>query len=314
VVATVKQELLLSSRYADRVPVPIASSFLRALMPAAKSAAVMTVEGRGKIPGRPPAWLSGFSDIRLTDVTPARDAMLFHFEAPTLEDAAPRVFRQADFWHQPPDPGATVLDVLGVTVSEIANNHGDSDLLDNDVLSGVRRFGRLFQGEDVSRLDFLSVNLGNGHPYLSEQVIARAHEMMRSTPAPQPVRLVGKLDMIRDSTRRFGLILDDGAEVPGVYEGDMADLQPLFKTRVLALGNLIYRSSGRPLRIDASAVNTAVGESTIWSRLPEAAGGSRTEKAFRVPQGPRSGIAALIGSWPGNESDEEVERAIAALS
>ncbi len=31
-------------------------------------------------------------------------------------------------------------------------------------------------------------------------------------------------------------------------------------------------------------------------------------------QGPRSGVAAIIGRWPGDETDEEIDKALAAIS
>jgi hypothetical protein len=37
-------------------------------------------------------------------------------------------------------------------------------------------------------------------------------------------------------------------------------------------------------------------------------------KALHVPQGPRSGINAIIGKWPGNESEEEVLAMLEELS
>jgi hypothetical protein len=32
---------------------------------------------------------------------------------------------------------------------------------------------------------------------------------------------------------------------------------------------------------------------------------------YRVPQGPDSGIAAIIGKWPGEETDDEIASALA---
>ncbi|HEX4498360.1 MAG TPA: hypothetical protein VIE43_21970 [Thermoanaerobaculia bacterium] len=37
-------------------------------------------------------------------------------------------------------------------------------------------------------------------------------------------------------------------------------------------------------------------------------------KALHVPQGPDSGINAIIGKWPGDESDEEIFALLEELS
>jgi hypothetical protein len=37
-------------------------------------------------------------------------------------------------------------------------------------------------------------------------------------------------------------------------------------------------------------------------------------RELRKPQGPRSGLAAIVGQWPGDETDEQVRAALAELS
>lgn len=37
-------------------------------------------------------------------------------------------------------------------------------------------------------------------------------------------------------------------------------------------------------------------------------------KALHVPQGPKSGINAIIGKWPGDESEEEILALLEELS
>lgn len=37
-------------------------------------------------------------------------------------------------------------------------------------------------------------------------------------------------------------------------------------------------------------------------------------EALRVPQGPYTGINAIIGKWPGDESDEEIQALLEELS
>jgi hypothetical protein len=40
----------------------------------------------------------------------------------------------------------------------------------------------------------------------------------------------------------------------------------------------------------------------------------REAKPLRVSQGPKSGVAALFGQWPGDESDDDFEGAVRDLS
>ena len=128
-------------------------------------------------------------------------------------------------------------------------------------------------------------------------------------------RVVGTLDMLRASTNSFGVVLENGQEVRGVLaEGGVEQFADLLKQEVLVLGKCVYRPSGRLLRMDAESVAPATGESKIWSRIPESSFARTDTAGLRKAQGPKSGLAAIIGQWPGDETDEEINAELAALS
>ncbi len=136
-----------------------------------------------------------------------------------------------------------------------------------------------------------------------------------TTPPPQRVRVVGKLDTISHGNGAFTLVLDDGVEARGVLtDGDVDGLADLFGRRVLVRGTAIYGPSDELVRIDAEDVALAGDESPLWSRIPE----SRTKKfdveTLRKPQGPGTGVSAIIGKWPGDETDEEVRAFLDEIS
>ena len=60
---------------------------------------------------------------------------------------------------------------------------------------------------------------------ITSAVVESARRLSHDTPLPQQTRLVGKLDMIRDSTNSFAIKLKDGQEVPGVLtDGEIAQV------------------------------------------------------------------------------------------
>ena len=62
------------------------------------------------------------------------------------------------------------------------------------------------------------------------------------------------------------------------------------------------------LRIEADNITLATGSDLeIWSAEPVPLGATLDAKTLRKPQGPRSGISAIFGKWPGDETDEEFE-------
>lgn len=138
--------------------------------------------------------------------------------------------------------------------------------------------------------------------------------LRRETPPDQAVRVAGWLDQIRHSDRMFTLKLENGAALRGVAEDVSSErLAGLWGKRAIVHGRAVFRPSGRVLRLEASDIQAAGDDFSLWSHEPlplaEAA-----LPALRQPQTRRTGINAIIGHWPGDESDEAIARALEALS
>ena len=293
----------------------IVAGALRAIVPAARSSTYMAIEGRGHLTGRPPKWAAEVADIRFRGAIARRNEMILKFVAPSLGQAAPHLYAQHDFWKSPPDKSVTSFDLLFDVIEEVSIQNRDSDFFDQDVLRDIARFDKVFAEEDV-RIGFKSLHYPNKPPIeISKTTIESVKSLRRTIPTPHQVRVVGTLDMIRASTQGFALKLDDGGEISGIYEkGEISDLQPLFQQRVAVGGMLVYRPSGRPLRIDAAYVRLAGEESSLWSRLPSAPHERLQAHKLAQPQTRKTGINAVIGRWPSDEQEEEVAYRLADLS
>lgn len=309
-----KKKFALPGPFGESVPPVIVANALNAIVPAARSSTFMAIEGRGRLSGRPPRWANDVADIRFRGATPARHEMILKFIAPRIGKAAPHLYKQRDFWRAPPPEEATCVDLLVGVIKDVSIENRDSDTFDQSVLRDIARFEKIFTlgeigvalsgpGGDEARIE------------ITKATIDHVRSLTRATPVPHQVRVVGTLDMIRASTQGFALKLDDGTEVAGIYEkGEIAELQPLFRKRVSVNGTLVYRPSGRPLRIDATLVKLAESESSLWSRLPASPHEHLNVYQLRQPQSKRTGIGALIGRWPSDESDEEVAEKLTTLS
>lgn len=129
------------------------------------------------------------------------------------------------------------------------------------------------------------------------------------------MRLVGQLDGLVASTQQFSLLLDTGEKVVGVFSEDQVDcMRQLWRARVLVLGTAVYRASGKLLRIDAEAVKRGEQEPALFSRIPTPSHAKLDVSKLHKAQGSRSGMAAIMGQWPGDETDEEVAAALEQLS
>jgi predicted DNA-binding antitoxin AbrB/MazE fold protein len=146
-------------------------------------------------------------------------------------------------------------------------------------------------------------------------VVARDNEAEAAVPVPQRVRLVGKLAGFSAGTRTFDLVLDDGREVAGaLVGGEVSGIARLIDQRVFVLGVAIYRPSGDLTRIDADEVGVASDESDFFSTIPRPTAERFDLDEVLSEQCHKRGVSAIIGQWPGNETDDEVAAALKELS
>jgi len=312
--ATQTIELQTEEHFGRRLPPRHLGYLLVELPVAVKHAISMALRNRSSMPGRHPQWLDRAADIRFVGHEGNGEATL-HFEAPTLGEAAQELYRQQELWPDRPEPEDTGFDLLGDVLSEIAERNVDSKRFDPPMLRQIDRFGRVFQGPYMG-MNIVCRRHTVGHPAsISPQTIETARTFYQGTPAPRQVRVTGWLDMLRASTQTFALRLDDDQEIRGVLpDGSIEDVKPLWNRRVLVLGRAVYRPSGRLLRVDAARISAGDTEPSIWSRMPEPGTAKLDTSRLRRPQSTRSGMAAIMGHWPGDESDEEIEAALERLS
>jgi hypothetical protein len=68
------------------------------------------------------------------------------------------------------------------------------------------------------------------------------------------------------------------------------------------------------LRIDADDVTRSTDKGSFFSALPHPVYHGFDLDAILHEQRQKTGLAAIIGQWPGDESDEEVAAALKELS
>jgi len=307
-------EIRLSSRehYGRRPPSKAAGAVQLALPEAVRQSVRMAFEGRSVGRTRP-EWLRAASDLRLVGVSGDEETIL-QFELPTLSEAAPRLYEQRElFPTEKPDAADTGFDLLADVFADIADRNADSSRFDPKLLECVTRFSR-FVGDKFTGLEF--DRRGRERPVVvTGEVIQTARTLYTNVPVPKRVRIVGRLDMVRASTQSFGVILDDGQEVRGVLtDGDIGQVSELLKQRVQMLGKAIYRPSGRLLRVDAEEVSATTESGSFFSSVPKPSRKKFDLREIVREQSGKGGIAAIMGKWPGDETDEEVAAALAEMS
>ena len=316
----VRTAVTLEGDPADGQPVPAEAvgEVLRLTPPVLRGCVRMVAEGRSHGRGRRPEWLSAAATPTFAGAESISEfGLRLHFEVPRLGDAAPALFRQrAFFWEgRQPRPDATAFDLLGDVLADVRSREGDSVRFDRGLLRAIRRFRdgvgssrrtvRQFSYQTAADARRVVVDAG---------IVSAADRLLEETPRPRRVRVVGTLDMVRASTRAFGLRLDSGEELPGVLLGNdeakaRERLIELLNARVVVHGRLIYRPSGRPLRLDAEILEPTAEEAAFFARLPPV-----PERPPADRPSPGGAIGSVFGRWPGDESEEQIAAALAELS
>lgn len=269
------------------------------------------MEGRSTARGSLPAWLSAAADFEIVGIEAG--STLLVIEAPTLAEAAPALFLQQQLF-EPIDSGDSAFGVMEQTLRAAVDGRSDSDLFDQALLSTFRRFERVL-GAGFSSIE-LTNGRGDGRRVVVDcDSVGAVDRLIRTTPEPQRARVYGTLDTIRHSDRMFTLLMEDAKAVKGIAEGLAAEqLAKLFGQRVVVSGTAVFRPSGTLLRIEADAIEGAGAEAAVWARVPTPLFHGVDLPALRQPQGMRSGVNAIIGRWPGGETEEEIAAALRELS
>ncbi len=248
----IEQEIVFRTEpsFGGDIPLSLSAPLLRRLESTVRPGVRMALEGTSASVGAPPAWLERASDIRTLGFSEKNGLSLLHVKAPKFGEATPKLFEQQSFWPAAASPDDTALQVIGKIARAVRQRETGSDLYDRPLLKHLTTWGGLFRHE-LKSIEFTS---GNAAPGLlspiDEQVAANAQLLSDETPSPRQVRVVGKLDMVRHSTRSFGLVLNNGDEIRGVLLNETSEvLQGYFGKEITVLGKAIYRPSGTLLRV-----------------------------------------------------------------
>jgi len=281
---------------------------LDAVINGARHAVRLRVDGHG-LTGQPPSWVERISDLEVLPLQAGSTLVIL--EAPSLASAAPERFSQADFLLAL-DPDATCIDVMEESLADALAADQTSERYDAGLLRTFAGFSRMWRhGVDCIELD------GGSHPVrLDAAATSRLETLQRAIPQDQRVDVVGKLDQLHHSKRMFTLRTDDGKDVRGLAGDDIRvdDLGALFGQRARVSGVARFRASGDPFVVEADLVEAEAGVSSVFSRSPRPILPATDTRTLNRTQGPRSGVAAIFGRWPGEETDEEVQALLDELS
>src|SRR5665213_55354 len=286
------------------IPISIGSPLLNRLERTVVPCVRMAFTGRSTRVGQPPKWMRAAWDFRAIGFEHRNGDTILRVAAPTLGEAAPRVFEQQNLWQETVRPTETALDLFGKLVEDVRSQSSNSDTYDDPLLQKLTDWHGLFETKVKAIRLPTAAHMSTGAE-LDETVVMGARTLSSRIPVPRQIRLVGKIDMVRWSTRSMAIRAEDGTEYRCAVVGeDIGDLGQYGGREVTILGKAIYRPTGTVLRLDVQQIlDTTVGR-RAYSEIP--ASFENRQEFDRRKQTNRNGVSAVFGSWPGEESDEEL--------
>jgi len=285
-------------------------ALISALAEGTQRALRLRVDGRSRIPGPIPQWLRAAAHFDVTGIRAG--STILQIEAPTLLEAVPERFAQKEVFPSEFNPNESAVSLMDASLADALAGKTDSELYDDDLIRTFEQFG------DVINAGFKSLEILGSRPVsLDPAAMACMAKLRESTPAPRRVRVAGWIDAIRWSDLMFTIVLEGTTGLRGVATGDQLgpeDLRHHFGKKVIIAGNAVFKPSGRVLRIEADQMQSAHGDISMWSVVPKPLDESVDVRALTQPQGPKTGLNAVFGRWPGDESDDDVTRALREVS
>lgn len=272
----------------------------------------LRVEGRSAARGAPPAWLASASAFDVVAIE--EGSTVIELEAPTLDQTLAAELPQVGLFEEL-DTSKTAVALLASSLADATTGNPESDAYDNGLLQRFEELDRVFNA-GISTLRITSLaDLEHTSVTIRPESLENVKRLRKATPPPQSVRVAGQLNTIRHSDRMFALVLESGVTLRGIAEGlSPAALAKFFGRQVVVSGVACFHPSGRVQTIEAEHIEPAGDNAALWAEAPRPLFGETLRKELYREQGPRSGINAVIGSWPGEETDPELERLLEELS
>lgn len=297
-----------------RVPASVLLEAIGALIDGARLATRFAVEGESLRKGPRPTWLDAACDFQITGLSPG--SAVISVDANTLGEVDAARFgtgAQRSLFGDGDEHFAdqTAIDIFGHVLGSMVEKSKEDVLADRALLEICARFARVTGGGFVGiRLDGLR---GRSGPLeITPDQVAHIERLRDETPRPQAARISGVLDTISVSRSDIVLVLKDGSRVPArLDEHDIESLRALLGANVVVSGVAHYRPSGRLLMLDVENLETARPEDSLFDKAP-------IPRPHRVvmEQAPSEtgGVASFFGTWPGDETDDELLAAVRAIS
>ena len=287
------------------------ANILLALCKTAESATRLFSFGSGTGIGGNPSWLTESTNFTVTGLT--QGSTVIQIKAPLLRETTKNIFAPRDFHLNPPGLKDTALDLVAYAIEDAGNENSTGEYYDSYVLEAMRKLGRPTQKGEV-QLELIPQGSAHGKFILNKTVYQKLSNLKQSMPKQQTFIVSGRLDQINYKSRNFHLSIGQNSKILGRLQPeslDIEDLRQFWGKLVTIEGMVHFKVGGKPRIIEARKIGARSEGDELFEKLPEIHPLFSKTDEYRAQS---FNIRDIFGTWPGDETIEELMAALKELS
>ncbi len=276
------------------------------LIEGSEKALRLAVEGTSSKKGQLPSWLRNSVDFTITGLRKGSTKILI--SAPELIDTAPEELKQPDLWNIMPRTDDTALSIFIRAANDAVSKNNESSYVDGILLNSLLSFDN-FIGNYAESFELFSEERKQEKIVIDKKRIENIREFKKKIPEQQKVILSGMFNEIEHSEGKFRLKLYTGITITGEIDKEFIDkesMRLLWGKMATVRGVAEFKPNKEIRYIKADLIkqyeenenillnNTAQEEPLLLFEKPQ---------PFKQIKNP---LKELWGSWPGDESIEEL--------
>ena len=287
------------------------AKILLTLCKTAESVTRLLSFGSGSRVGGNPSWLAESTNFTVTGLT--QGSTVIQFKAPLLRETTKYISSSKDFWLNPPGLEDTALDLVAYAIEDAGNDNSTGKYYDSYVLEAMRKLGRLTDKGKV-RLELIPQGQARGKFILNKTVYQKMSSLKQSIPKQQTFIVSGRLDQINYKSRNFYLSIGQNSKILGRLQPkslDIEDLRQLWGKPVTIEGMVHFKVDGKPRIVEARKICVRSEGDELFEELPEIRPLFSKTDEYRAQS---FNIRDIFGTWPGDETIEELMATLKELS
>ena len=201
----------------------------------------------------------------------------------------------------------TPMALVIMSFTAALSDEDDKNMIDEPLIDELLRFKKFFQTDTEKVL--LTNRSSIPEIEFSRKEIDKIESLFKTIPQPQKTVVAGVIDEMKFSREQVILTTSENKKIVVIVSKDLfVDLKEFFGQEIAINGMAHFKPGGQLSYVKMESFGVAGKAGRILSRKPDKMT-MQQQIALQIREGKkRNPIDEIIGTWPGNETDEEFEK------